>query len=88
MCNGGCPKDRFIRTPDGEEGLNYLCPGLSPFFHHVLPYAVRLAAERRRAPVVGALLPADRTGEVQAGAAAGRNDRVPAAAGRSTRSVA
>src|SRR5690606_154129 len=22
-CHGGCPKDRFIHTPDGEPGLNY-----------------------------------------------------------------
>ena len=21
-CHGGCPKNRFVRTPDGEEGLN------------------------------------------------------------------
>jgi len=35
ICNGGCPKDRVLRAPDGEPGLNALCAGLRAFFTYV-----------------------------------------------------
>ncbi len=46
-CHGGCPKDRFSRTPDGDPGLNYLCPGFKAFFHHV-DAPMRFMSERLR----------------------------------------
>ena len=47
-CNGECPKHRFVRTPDGEEGLNYLCAGYKIFFKHIDPYMRFMAEEFRQ----------------------------------------
>lgn len=37
-CHGECPRLRFLRTADGEPGLNYLCAGYKIYFQHVAPY--------------------------------------------------
>jgi uncharacterized protein len=36
-CHGECPKHRFMKTPAGEPGLNYLCPGYQRIFRHMRP---------------------------------------------------
>lgn len=80
-CNGGCPKDRFIRTPDGEAGLNHLCAGFKRFFTHAKPYLERMAALKK------AGLPAERVMEVLRndtavlGREVGRNDPCPCGSG-------
>ncbi|GAB4365929.1 MAG: anaerobic sulfatase maturase [Elainellaceae cyanobacterium] len=42
-CNGGCPKNRFVETPNGEPGLNYLCTGYKAFFTHINPLMQTMA---------------------------------------------
>jgi serine-type anaerobic sulfatase-maturating enzyme len=43
-CYGECPRNRFILTPDGEPGLNYLCAGYKQFFKHIDP-SMRVIAD-------------------------------------------
>jgi len=42
-CNGECPKNRFIQTPDGEAGLNYLCSSYKNYFKHITQYMNAMA---------------------------------------------
>ena len=55
-CNGECPKNRFLSTPDGEDGLNYLCAGYRKFFNHIDPYMKMMADElRQRRPAANVM---------------------------------
>jgi uncharacterized protein len=62
-CHGGCPKNRFIETPDGEPGLNYLCAGYKIFFEHIrLPMntmAELLRRDRAPAEIMGIMASED-----------------------------
>ncbi|MDX9762470.1 MAG: anaerobic sulfatase maturase [Desulfomonilia bacterium] len=44
ICNGECPGNRFMVSPHGEAGLNYLCAGYRVFFRHTEP-AMELMAD-------------------------------------------
>ncbi len=55
-CHGECPKNRFITTPDGEPGLNYLCAGFKDFFHHIdRPMKTMIDLMRRGQPAAGVM---------------------------------
>lgn len=82
-CNGECPKHRFLTTPDGEPGLNYLCAGYKMYFHHVDPYMRFMAAElaARRAPANVMRWVAAQDAQT-AMSKAGRNDPCPCGSGK------
>ena len=77
-CHGGCPKDRFTLTPDGEPGLHYLCPSYKAFFHHIEPVMRQmcdlLRADRAPSELVQTYATAD--------AKRGRNDPCTCGSGR------
>jgi uncharacterized protein len=66
-CNGGCPKNRLLRTADGEPDLNVLCKGYKAFFTHIdRPMRLMAAALRmgRPATVVMDILAEEKSGGV------------------------
>ncbi len=81
-CNGGCPKDRFVLTPEGDQGLNYLCPGLKKFFSHSRPNLQKIASLMRSGVAVEQLVHHLRSESGEATPQAGRNDPCPCGSGR------
>jgi uncharacterized protein len=82
-CHGECPKNRFIETPDGEPGLNYLCAGYKRFFTHV-DSAMRFMADElaHQRPPANVMAWMDQLDHQQAIGAAGRNDPCPCGSGK------
>jgi uncharacterized protein len=86
-CYGGCPRNRFIQTPDGEDGLNYLCAGYKAFFSHVdrpMRIMAQLLKNRRYADEVMGILAAEEKAN-PAGLTVekvGRNEPCPCGSGK------
>jgi len=80
MCHGGCPKNRFLQTPDGEAGLNYLCAGYKRFFIHCQPFVAEVADQWRRQTLEQQMPPAQATG-ARTSTKTGRNAPCPCGSG-------
>jgi serine-type anaerobic sulfatase-maturating enzyme len=81
LCNGGCPKDRILRTPEGEAGLNYLCAGFKGFFTHCRPFLEELSALRNK-ETIQKQTPPRPAARPKTPPRIGRNDPCPCGSGR------
>ncbi len=82
MCNGGCPKDRIIKAPDGEPGLNYLCAGYKQFFTHAKPTLQKLAELWRAGKPLEEIMPMAQAAHARTGPQTGRNQPCPCGSGK------
>jgi uncharacterized protein len=82
LCQGGCPKDRVLRTPEGEAGLNALCAGLRRFYRHVRPHVQDMARLWRAGQPLERVMAERRAASRAVSARAGRNDPCPCGSGR------
>lgn len=81
-CNGECPKNRFIQTPDGEPGLNYLCAGYREFFRHIDGPMRFMAHELRLGQAPANIMNFIKDGKIsQVVYKPGRNDPCPCGSG-------
>jgi uncharacterized protein len=84
-CHGECPKNRFLMTPEGDPGLNYLCAGYMTFFRHIdrpAKVIVQLLKTNREVQEVMPLLTRFDAEVALAITQASRNDLCPCGSGR------
>jgi uncharacterized protein len=90
ICHGGCPKNRFVTTEDGEPGLNYLCDGYYKFFKHIdRPMKTMASLLHRRRPASEIMrqyrrppATSDRPDHRKTPIEIGRNDPCPCGSGK------
>ena len=86
VCNGGCPKDRFAISEDGEPGHNHLCSGLMRFFSYVRPAVNLVTALSKQGHSPDVIMSHLREQLSTIWKGVGRNDPCPCGSGKKAKS--